>query len=518
MVDVDVSYTRVLGEPELWAPCEQACDIAVRRGLKPVRRPTVHESELAEFTSETRRRFGSALVLTTAPHAARPHQTDVIYGYSEDEVREFVTLTTQATSPNPLADLDPIKRRIGALLGYPPCCVEAFIEAASDEEDLTERTLLARRFGAGVLDPRWPLLLLVYEHYLPCSLHCEQSLARADALAAALADDGVHAPAGGWGRIVFLAELEHPGNVAVLLRDAGDDRGFGYRLIALNHSADRLAPVGAGDRLVFEGSAVTVLRGGERLHVYAGNVGVFDVEREWGDTRWSTRVEAATPHEPAPEPEPEPEPRDVVELSSIAEQPATAEQVRAELERLLGSELQLVRCETGEHGWIRASLDGDAGRFVVTVVPRPLAREGGFVAGVAARFDPSGQLAVQRALVAALAEHFDARACTPASEVHALVLETGQPSTGEFALFAGFAACWPICDADGITRLALVAHGRALELIVAPRAGRVGWPGLTRRCAVGYPSETELRTPQERAAFARFVQRLRTVEDHPPAG
>lgn len=523
-------YVRTLGEPALWKRCEQACDVAVRRRLKPIRRPTVHESELAAFTAEARRRLGPELILASAPREGREQQIDVIYGFRADEVRELEALTTRATSLSPIDDIDPIKRRIGALLGYPPCCVDAFIEAAASEEDLTERTLLARRFAAGELDARWPLLLLVLEHYLPCSLHCERSLALADALEAALAEHGVEAPAGGWRRIVFLTELEHPGNVAVLLRESSDDDGFAYRSIALNHSADRLAYVSAGDRLVFDGPTVTVLRGRERLHTYVGNVGVFDVEREWGDSAWfaawfaaliaasratATRVERET------EGPPRDQASEVDELPSIATQPPSAEQVRAAIEYRRGHELALVRCEAGptqagELEWIRAQLDGEAGCFVITVIPRPLLGGAGFVAGIAARFDPAGRLDVQRGLVAALAERFDARTCAPsgdAAEVYARVLAAAQPSSGELSLFAGFAACWPICDGEGITRLALVAHGRALELLIAPRAGRATWPGITRRCAVGYPSDTQLRSPRERAAFARFVQRLRAVDD-----
>ena len=526
------TYARALGEPELWSRCEQACDVAVRRRLKPIRRPTVHASELAAFTAETRRRFGEGLVLASAPREIGDQQVDVIYGDSAEDVREFLQLTTQATSPNPTDDLDPIKRRIGALLGYPPCCVDAFIRAASSEEDLTERTLLARRFGAGVLDPRWPLVLLVLEHYLPCSLHCERSLALAAALEAAVAEHGVEAPAGGWQRIVSLTDVEHPGNVALLLRERADDEGFDYRVIAINHADDRLAPVLAGDRLEFDGPTITVLRGDDRLHTYVGNVGVFDVEREWGDSRWfaawfaalvAAASRAAAPRvEPPIEEAASPEPSEVDESPSITTQPASAEQVRVAIERLLPPELALTSCASaptpaGEHAWIHARLEGDAGHFIITAIPRPLAGGAAFIAGIAARFDPAGQLAIQRSLVAALAERFDPRARTPslasdAAEVHAMVLAATQPSSGEFPLFAGFAACWPICDADGITRLALVAHGRALELIIAPRAGRTNWPGTTRRCAVGYPSDRELRSTKERAAFARFVQRLRSVD------
>jgi hypothetical protein len=460
-------------------------------------------------------------------------------------VHEFVELARRSQLPDSAQARDAINRRIGALLGYPPCCVESFIRASSCEEDVTERTLLARRLGAGTLDPRWPLLLLVYEHYLPCSLHCERSFARADELEAALAEANAEPPTGGWGRVVFLADLERQGNVAVLLRESDEPDGFRYRLIALNHRADALAPLQLGDRLEIGPQTTTVLRSEEVLHVYAGQVGLFDVAREWGDAAWfqayfraqlavqghasamverlrAAERERATEHERPLDPE--------VERATYQLLP-TAERVRAAIERLckLGMPRVFVReCEAGRAGaaeveWIRARLEGDAGSFVLTVVPRRLDLSTGqdskadYASGVAARFDPTGQLAMQHELVSSLAEQLDVRAITPtpnstAAKLLERVRQVTQPDTGEFQTFAGFAACWPICERSGSIRLALVAHGDVLELIIAERSGRETWPGKTSRCAVGYPSDTQLHSDRARAAFARFVQRLRLVD------
>src|SRR5690606_22579019 len=157
---------------------------------------------------------------------------------------------------------------------------------------------------------------------------------------------------------------------------------------------------------------------------YVGNVGVFDVEREWGDSAWfaawfaglvaASRATAPRVEREADEAQAE-QASEVDEPPSITTEPPSAEQVRAAIDRLRSHELALVRCEAGptqagELEWIRAQLDGEAGRFVITVVPRPLFGGAGFVAGIAARFDPAGRLDAQRALVAALAERFDVRA------------------------------------------------------------------------------------------------------------
>jgi hypothetical protein len=525
------SHVRVTGDAELSQRCERASEVAVRRRLKPIRRPTVSEDELPTLIAELSRRFGPQLAFASTPHHPDEPSIDLIYGVDEADVREFVDLSKRSQLPNSGEARDAINRQIGALLGYPPCCVEAFIRASSSEEDVTERTLLARRLGAGTLDPRWPLLLLVYEHYLPCSLHCERSLVRAGELEAALADVDTAAPAGGWGRIVFLADLERQGNVAVLLREAEAADGFRYRLIALNHSADALAPLLSGDRLKFGPQTTTVMRGEEVLHVYAGHVGLFDVEREWGDSRWlaayfgaqlaaqghaSARAQRAHAAEHERAREHELADADASERGSD-ELPPNAERVRAAIERLCRPGMIVRDCKAGHAEWIQAQLEGDAGSFMLTVVPRRIGPGGGHASGVAARFDPSRNLSVQHELVRSLAERLDVRASTPApgstaAELLELVRAATQPNTGEFLTFAGFAACWPICERSGSVRLALVAHGDVLELIIAERTGRDSWPGKSSRCAVGYPSDVQLRGDRARAAFARFVQRLRVVD------
>jgi hypothetical protein len=526
-VDGKHEHVRVIGDAQLCECCERASEIALRCRLKPIRRPTVTGAELPAQIAALRRRFGSQLAIASTPHHPDEPSIDVIYGVDASDVHEFVELSKRSQLPNSGEARDQLNRRIGALLGYPPCCVEAFIRASSSEEDMTERTLLARRLGAGELDPRWPLLLLVYEHYLPCSLHCERSLARAGELEAALVEHGALSPAGGWGNIVFLADLERQGNVAVLLRESDEADGFRYRLIALNHWADVLAPLESGDRLAFGPQTTTVLRGDEVLHVYAGQVGLFDVAREWGDGRWfkayfraqqAAQAHAVAKRERASEHE---QTRVVVAERAADEFPPTAERVRAAIERLCRPGMIVRACEVGRAGaseveWIQARLEGAAGNFVLTVVPVVLGTSVG--SRVAARFDPAGQLATQHELVRSLAQQLDVRASTPApgsssATLLELVREAAQPDNGEFQTFAGFAACWPICERTGIVRLALVARGEVLELLIAERSGRETWPGKSSRCAVGYPSDVQLHRDRDRAAFARFVQRLRAVDE-----
>jgi hypothetical protein len=507
-------HVTVRGDLRSFEACERARDLAVREHFKPIHRPTIAPEKLADVLAELHRRFGPEISHASTPHDAHGSAIDLVYGIDEAEVHEFVELARRSNLEISPDDRDAINRRIGELLGYPACCVDAFLRAAPTEEDVTERTLIARRIGQGRLDPRWPLLLIVYEHYLPCSLHCERSLALAERIERTLIERGVEPPDGGWGRLVFLGDLEQPGNVAVLLRGSADARGFDYRVVALNSDAPVLAPLAAGERLEFDAQTTTVLRDGAAIHTWAGNVAVFDVEREWGDSEWfrayfEAQLAAATPTRATHEPESEPT-SERIDVSF----PITAEQARALLERTCPPGVRVIQCEARRVGaaeWIQARLDGELGEFPITIIPR--ANE---IHGVAAQFDRNGRVSEQRSLLRGLAEQLDGRATTPLpGRELALGLElvglAAQPDSGEFQTFAGFAACVPICERGGDVRLALAAHGEVLELIVAPRRGRESWPGKSSRCAVAH-ADTQLRGERARAAFARFVQHLRAVD------
>ncbi len=508
-------HVTVRGDLRAVEACERAREFAVREHFKPIHRPTIAPAKLPEAIAELRRRFGPEIAHASTPHDAQGSAIDLVYGIDEAEVQEFVELARRSNLQTSLDDRDAINRRIGELLGYPACCVDAFLRTAPIEEDITERTLLARRLGQGPLDPRWPLLLIVYEHYLPCSLHCEESLALGERLERALLEHGIAAPDGGWGHVVFFSDLEQPGNVAVLLRGSVDARGFDYRVVALNSEAPVLAPLADGNRIEFGAQTTTVLHDGEPVHTWAGNVAVLDVEREWGDSAWfrahfeaqltaaSHAWERERAHAPTPVAEPIDEPF-----------PITAERARVLLESLCPPGVRVARCESrrvgsGDVEWIQIQLTGELGEFPITIIPRANA-----IHGVAARFD--GRVSEQQSLLRTLAERLDERAITPLpgsppARVLELVGEVTHPTSGEFRTFAGFAACMPVCDRKGEVRLALAAHGEVLELIIAPRQGRESWPGKTSHCAVAHV-DTRLRSDRARAAFARFVQRLREVE------
>lgn len=513
---------RVLADAVEVERMERMIAVAVRERIKPVRRPNVDGPEaLAEREREVARRYGPDVVITRASHHPDEPGLDLAYGYDADEVHELARLSARATADEAPEAHDRVLRRIGELLGYPPCCVDAYLRAPAFEGDLTEWGVLAHRTEHVRVDPLWPLLLVVFEHYLPCSLTCVESLARGRAIAAALTKAGIDPPPGGWQRVVFLSHFAHPGNVAVLLREAATDDGFGYRVIGLNHVAGVLAPVLEGERLVVDGQSIAILRGDAVIHTYDGSAGIFDVERFWGEPEvFAARVAArraaarcalvreARASARASAPELGGGPDDLVHRDGPDghSELVDAQAVRAAIEQTQVPGLVVERCEAGDDGWIRARLDGALGTFVVIVVPPA---PGSTVARVAAQFDPAGALADQRALVRSLAERFDARARASAqSSVLDLVTELAQPRTGAMATFAGYAAGWPILDEDGCVRLALVARGRAIELMIAGADGREGWPGQTPGHAVGHVGD-RLTDPRQRAAFRAFVRALK---------
>lgn len=83
---------------------------------------------------------------------------------------------------------DVFAKEMGKLLGYPECCINAFVEAGKDAKttDLIRAAhRRSRRFDArlNVLDPMSPFMLIPH---IPCRFDCEASLEIADGLVRAL--------------------------------------------------------------------------------------------------------------------------------------------------------------------------------------------------------------------------------------------------------------------------------------------------------------------------------------------
>ncbi|MGM0576056.1 MAG: DUF6918 family protein [Myxococcota bacterium] len=171
----------------------EAEEAALVAGLKPV----VRQAMPAARVAETRRRLESLglTVVDAAPGeilGLAPHL--LFAGRDADRVAAAAACEQEAGPGH--------ERRIGALLGYPPCCLEAFLAAPRPRTNVA----LARRALAATEGPcagRLNMLDLGVFHYVswqPCSFDCAPSREYADAVAALIRHEygqAVHAGAPG---------------------------------------------------------------------------------------------------------------------------------------------------------------------------------------------------------------------------------------------------------------------------------------------------------------------------------
>jgi hypothetical protein len=159
--------------PALQGP--QAEDVALLAGLKPLvlrELPQEEATARAEFFQQR-----GLCAHVTSPGGARATPTArLIAGRNEAQVGEAAELLARGL-PTPREH-----RRLGSLLGYPPCCVSAFCEHPDDDrarmEQAASRTRPPGNPWLNVLDP-WGFRLISWD---PCTFQCALSSTYADRL------------------------------------------------------------------------------------------------------------------------------------------------------------------------------------------------------------------------------------------------------------------------------------------------------------------------------------------------
>ncbi|AKF03223.1 DUF483 domain-containing protein [Sandaracinus amylolyticus] len=154
----------------------EADEVALHAGIKPLVRQVVPDDAAAP----TRARFEAlGLAVREALHRVDTATTrGRVLFVARDPRRAEAAAAIEA---EPEHDVE-----LGKLLGYPRCCVEAYLAAPPPRENLD---VLARA-AHGVGHARLNVLDLAVFHYvswIPCSLTCSLSLAYADAVATHIA-------------------------------------------------------------------------------------------------------------------------------------------------------------------------------------------------------------------------------------------------------------------------------------------------------------------------------------------
>lgn len=165
----------------------QAEELALSAGLKPVVRQLLRPHEMDAALARIARarlavrvadkrylRRGSILFDTDDPSGVTP----VFFGRDAGRVEAAAAAELETSG-------DEGTRELGRLLGYPRCCVEAFLDVPVPRTNLeVARAALARTAGTPL--PRLNALDFGVFHYLPwspCSFDCEPSARYADAVA-----------------------------------------------------------------------------------------------------------------------------------------------------------------------------------------------------------------------------------------------------------------------------------------------------------------------------------------------
>ena len=162
--------------------------------------------------------------------------------------------------------------QIGALLGYPACCVQAFAAMGDRSDNSHTRVAIAARTSIG--PGPWPALLddtsLKLLPHFPCTYRCERSLEQARALCAALADED---------KPLCAEIVRHLGGPVLYfdhdhqLRfdgEVSDGMAVRYHAVSMPWSPSEpfarfAGAVALGDRLVLADTALNVYRGDEKL-------------------------------------------------------------------------------------------------------------------------------------------------------------------------------------------------------------------------------------------------------------
>jgi hypothetical protein len=153
----------------------EADEVALYAGIKPLVRQVLPPPEVAA----ARKRFlDLGLVVEEAVHRVASPSTDGRILFVGRDARRVQAAIACEAEP----DHD---KELGRLLGYPACCVDAYLRTPPPRRNVD---VFARAMAAsgGVFEPRLDVLDLAIFHYvpwLPCSFSCALSKRFADAVA-----------------------------------------------------------------------------------------------------------------------------------------------------------------------------------------------------------------------------------------------------------------------------------------------------------------------------------------------
>jgi len=155
--------------------------LEVARGAKAAARFVIHVDEVAEHYEAA---HSLGLIARRASYTLRAG-TDAHHDYMQRADGEYTILVVACDDPAYVFELEDDHRALGALLGYPPCCIAHFVASEQQGSSLRDhRSSHAEHLALAASPiktaPFWMNTLRRDEHvllsHLPCSLDCEHSI------------------------------------------------------------------------------------------------------------------------------------------------------------------------------------------------------------------------------------------------------------------------------------------------------------------------------------------------------
>jgi pyruvate-formate lyase-activating enzyme len=276
-----VDEERWLPRPQRWlaqhGPLPDREVAELRLGLRSLVQRELHDVAAAE---QVARGLEAEGLLTRVVHSA------VVGAAGTRRVQVYVALDPAVLDAAPAIDdqlagsdaqRDAAMRQLGAWLGYPACCVDAFLQAPGQSDDVLVARMAARQQGTLSALDNWAVVGLRPFSHLPCVPGCPATRARARQVLAALAErDPARVEA--WRSALHGAVLTWSFERFVLLRSARRDGPGRWRY------ADvwTLADLGLGDHVLarpsfraFELAVAAPLRSGDGLQWSDGGLQVL---------------------------------------------------------------------------------------------------------------------------------------------------------------------------------------------------------------------------------------------------
>jgi hypothetical protein len=238
-----------------------------REGLKPVSKIELMTVGAAEDLIE-RCQLPNAQMRHPMPNR---DLVETFFGTRAEDVQSALQLSATAAAPRSSKEFLEATLTIGALLGYPSCCVEAF---AKRESALTRASYvwlhLARRMAEpGPVPPAMnPFHGLLAQHYVPCSLACEASaelMPKVHAVARAISSEGPVSACEESMANPWLSILRGQGSAVELIPTSDPGERFTFKAGRTTGAAPELDVVLFGDEIIMEPERLLIQRRGRLL-------------------------------------------------------------------------------------------------------------------------------------------------------------------------------------------------------------------------------------------------------------